>query len=152
MDFQNLYLSTSGRIGQKSFWMGWLILLAVSIGLGFVIGLVTAGNILISSILGLVLMFPGYALMAKRFQDFGKPGIYAAVPYGLSALLQVLNILVGAGMMATMSSMPGMAAPTWLVGIFGLIGLGFLIWAGITKGDAGPNAYGPPPASATPAA
>ena len=31
----------------------------------------------------------------------------------------------------------------------GAIGLGFLLWIGVSNGDAGDNKYGPPPAAPT---
>ena len=161
MDFQNLYLSTSGRIGQKSFWIGQLILFGISIVLGFIGGMIAPGNAIVSAVLGLVLLYPGYCVMAKRFQDMGKTGKMAAIPYGASLLVQIFALITTMGLMgaaatgsdaAAAGAMAGLAG-MGLVGIIGLVvWLVFLFWAGLTKGDAGPNAYGPPPAGAAPAA
>lgn len=160
MDFQNLYLSTAGRIGQKSFWIGQLILFGVSIVLGFIGGMVAPGNAIVGAVLGLLLLYPGYCVMAKRFQDMGKTGKMAAIPYGVSLLVQIFALITSLGIMGASTGSDAAAAGAAVgmagLGIVGIIGLVvwlvFLFWAGLTKGDPGPNAYGPPPESAAPAA
>ena len=150
MDWKKLYLEANGRIGQKDFWIGWLILFVV----GIVLGMVLAGMPQISGIVGLLLIYPGVCLFSKRLHDFGKSGWLAAIPYGISGIVQVLGLLAAFGIATGMGS--GNAAMTGGA-MAGLAGLGlfflcafivliaFLLWVGLSKGDPGENQYGPPP-------
>lgn len=158
MDFMNLFLSPKGRIGQKEFWIGIVAIFVI----GFVIGMVLGtSQPMINSIVSIVLLYPGYCVMAKRFADMGKAPMLAAVPYGLFAavnvfmLLGVLGVVGGASAGSDAAAAGGIAAMAG-AGLFAIIGfvvwLVFVIWAGVAKGDPGPNAYGPPPSGAAPAA
>ncbi len=150
MDWKKLYLDANGRIGQKDFWIGWLILFVV----GIVLGMVTAGAPVVSAIIGLVLIYPGVCLFSKRLHDFGKSGWLAAIPYGISGAVQVLALLTAFGVMSGMASgnaamAGGAMAGLMGFGLFALIALcvvlAFLLWVGLSKGDPGENQYGPPP-------
>lgn len=155
IDWNDLFLKPSGRIGQKEFWIG--------IGILFVAGLINnyviAGmSSMASGIIGLILIYPGYCVLSSRFADMGKSPKLALVPYALMAI-GFLIMIIG-GVMAGGSAAAGSDAGA--VGGFGLMAIGglasgigailwlvFVIWAGVSKGDAGTNAYGPPPGDPT---
>ena len=154
MDWKNLYLTSTGRLGQKDFWLSWLILLVISILAGWVLGMV---HVLASTVVGLALLYPGYCIMTKRFNDFGKNGkVLAAIPYGISAVLSIWTAITTMGLLGGVAAgadpaalaaggAAGLAGIGMLAMVGGLIGLAFLLWAGLSKGDPAPNAYGPVP-------
>jgi len=151
MDFMNLFLSPKGRIGQQQFWIGIAVIFVVGLVVGMVLGQTMP---LISGLVSIALAYPGYCVMAKRFQDMGKSGMLAAIPYGIFVLVNILALLGTMGIMGgggdAMTA--GGAGALAGAGIFAIIGfviwLVFVIWAGVSKGDPAPNAYGPPPGGA----
>lgn len=155
IDWVDLFLKPSGRIGQKEFWIGVLVIIVVNV----IINNLLAPHIGIGApILGLLMMWPGYCVLSSRFKDMGKAPWLAILPYALMGVGYVLVLvgLLGAGAAGAAGSDAGAAGG--LVGaglggiclmIGGLVGLIFFIWAGVSKGDPGPNAYGPPPGDPT---
>jgi len=151
MDWKTLFLTADGRIGQKDFWIGFLIL--------FVAGLVLGMIPLLGMIIGLALIYPNVCLYSKRLHDAGRSGWLAAVPYAIGCVGFLLMMMMGG--MGAMGAMMGggndaMASAGMMAGLgaMGLIGLlmfaaliGFLLWVGLAKGDPGDNRYGPPPRS-----
>lgn len=76
-DFSNLFLNSEGRIGRQEFWIGSLIIMAVSGVLTTALygqGMVWPG---IFSLVGLMLFWPVWCLNIKRMHDRGKPVIWA---------------------------------------------------------------------------
>jgi len=151
IDWVDLFLKPSGRTGQKEFWIGIAIIVVINIIISKVI---PAEMSLLSSILGLLMIWPGYCVLSSRFKDMGKPPWLAMLPYAIIAVGYVLLLLGALGAVAAGSagSAEGMGAGllgaglgALCLGIGGLVGLIFIIWAGIGKGDPGPNQYGPPP-------
>lgn len=142
-DWKTLFLEASGRIGQKDYWIGIAIL--------FVANLVLSWLPFIGLLVSLAGIYFGICVSSKRLHDMGKSGWLAAVPYGVTALAVVLSAMTLIGGMASASSgndmgaLAGMGMATSFWGLAFLINLGFLIWLGVTKGDTGDNAYGPPP-------
>jgi uncharacterized membrane protein YhaH (DUF805 family) len=145
MNWQYLFLRADGRIGQKDFWLGWLILFVA----GIVLGMIPLLGMLIS----LALIYPNVCVFSKRLHDFGKTGWLAAAPYVILLVASVIAMAMGGA--AMFSAMSGSAAGTAAamtglglgMGIFVLAGLAclaFLLWVGLTKGDPAPNKYGPP--------
>lgn len=151
IDWVDLFFKPSGRIGQKEFWIGVLILFVVNI----IINNVLAQHIgIVAPILGILLLYPGYCVLSSRFKDMGKPPWLAILPYAILLVGYALVFigLIGAGAAGAAGSDAGMAGG--LVGaglggicmmVGGLMALIFWIWAGVSKGDPGPNQYGPPP-------
>jgi uncharacterized membrane protein YhaH (DUF805 family) len=144
MDFGYILTSTQGRIPRSQWWAGLAILIVISIVLALLIGyalggvMTTAGRIAIL-ILQIVMLYPSYALSAKRFQDRNKPGVLALIGIGL-AILQSLATLVG------LSNPLAPTAVDWILNIALLIvGIWYLIELGILRGTIGPNTYGPDP-------
>ena len=148
MNWQQLFLSANGRIGQKDFWIGFAIL--------FVGGLILGMIPVLGMIIGLVLIYPTVCVYSKRLHDFGKSGWLAAVPYAIGAV--VMGVMTIAGGAAIFGAASGSAAGTGgamaafgMMGLVGLIGffawLGFTLWVGLSKSDPASNQYGQPPAS-----
>jgi uncharacterized membrane protein YhaH (DUF805 family) len=142
MELTELLLSTEGRINRLRFWIGILIVIAVSTVLFYLI-LATAGptqtGVLLAVLAAFALAYPYYAIMAKRFQDRNKPGLLALlgiVPYYTLNLLYTFRIL-------------DPIAPTGLSRILdviiALIALWIVVELGCLKGTPGPNRYGPDP-------
>ena len=148
MDWKALFLTSNGRLGQKDFWIAFLILFAVA----FVGGMIPLLNVVIS----LALIFPGVCIMAKRLHAFGKTGWLAAAPYGVAlAAMVVGGVMGGMAMMAgglagegagAMAVAGGMGMMAIVMLLAAAANLAFLLWVGLSRGDAGENAYGPPPA------
>jgi uncharacterized membrane protein YhaH (DUF805 family) len=100
--------------------------------------------IIATLILQVILLYPSYALSAKRFQDRDKPGGLALIGIGLG-ILQTLARLVG------LSNPFNPTAIDWILNIALLIvGIWYLIELGILRGTIGPNQYGPDPLEGRP--
>ncbi len=147
MDWKALYLSAEGRLGQRDIWIAWLIL--------FVAGVVAHLIPLLGGLVGLALIYPYVSITAKRLHDFGRSGWLAAAPLVAALALAIVAMLVGGAAMlarifgrgaAGLAMMGGMGLIFMLWAVVGLAGVAFLLWVGLTRGDAEPNAYGPPPA------
>ncbi len=144
-DFNHLYLTTEGRIGRRSFWIGAIGLVIASIVVNVIVGLIFGwigfATLLLQFIIQLALAYPGYALMTKRFQDRAKPGkTYAAVIVGINivySLFALIGIIGPPGV-------PNMFGMVFAL-IMALIGIWILIELGILRGTVGDNAYGPDP-------
>ncbi|WP_369060846.1 DUF805 domain-containing protein [Caulobacter sp. 73W] len=145
MDWKFLFFATDGRIGQKDFWIGLLILVGANILAGMIP--------FIGWIAWLVIFWGAVALTAKRLHDFGKSGWLQVIPMALCTVIGTIGVMMtGVGIL--MSGLWG-ADPTMLfaafAGFFGLFGfmgliyLAFLLWVGLSTGDAGANQYGPAP-------
>ena len=149
MDWKSLFLTSTGRLGQRDFWIAFLILFVI----GFVGGMIP----LLKLVIGLALIFPAVCIMAKRLHDFGKTGWLAAAPYAVGAVAMVVGMVLG-GMAMVMGGVGGdgaaMAAAAGGMGLMAVVmfvavvaNLAFLLWVGLSKGDPDANAYGPPPAA-----
>ena len=130
-DVNHLYLSTGGRIGRQSFWIGGIALAVVSILISVIVaaifGWFSVTTRVINFIIQLGLAYPAYALMAKRFQDRAKPGNYAAIVVGLNLLFMLLGLLGLTGTPAQLNVLGYLfQAVMFVVGIWVLIDLGIL--------------------------
>ena len=149
VDFGYLYGSTEGRIGRQSYWIGivgfiiaWLIIYLI---VNALFGVLTPTGRVVVFIVQLFLVYPTYALMAKRLQDRGKPPNYVAIAIGLSVLINLLDLL---GLTRSeVIAQPNLLG--WILNIALLIvAVWFLIELGFLKGTDGPNEYGPDPLQA----
>lgn len=152
MDWKNLFFSANGRIGQKDFWIGFLILF---VG-GFVLGMIP----LIGFVVSLVSIYCWICLYSKRLHDFGKSGWLQLIPFAIGIVATVIGFAAGGtSMLAAMANgnndpaaaaamIAGMGTIGAAMGVAGLVGLAFLLWVGLSKGDPAANQYGPPPGSA----
>lgn len=144
MDWKFLFLSAEGRIGQRDFWLAMLMLFAANIVSGFVP--------VLGQLVMLAILFASVCVTSKRLHDFGKSGWLQLVPLGAMLVLSfVAAAIIGVGAFA--SSATGNSGMMFGASWFGasiaallmfLVGIGFLLWVGLSKGDAGPNRFGPP--------
>jgi uncharacterized membrane protein YhaH (DUF805 family) len=147
MDFSYILSSTQGRIPRSQWWAGLVVLVIIGVVLALIItwllGPTTVG-LIATLILQVILLYPSYALSAKRFQDRDKPGGLALIGIGLG-IVQTLARLVG------LSNPYAPTAIDYILGIALLIvGIWYLIELGILRGTVGPNSYGPDPLEGRP--
>jgi uncharacterized membrane protein YhaH (DUF805 family) len=150
MDWKTLFFSADGRIGRSAFWMGWLMLVGVNVVLGWIP--------LIGWLLSLVTIYCFVCVYSKRLHDMGKSGFLQIWPMILCIVLLVGGVFMAGGpaIMASLSNASeGAIAAAALAGVGGMglafllalvISVGFLLWVGLSNGDAGENRYGPAPA------
>lgn len=142
-DWKTLFLDANGRIGQKDYWIGVLILFGAGLLLGWAP--------LIGTLVSIASIYFGVCVSSKRLHDMGKSGWLAAIPYGVTAAAVLLSAITFMGGMVSShngndyGALAGMGAAGAVWGLAFLVNLAFLIWLGVTKGNAGDNAYGPPP-------
>ena len=86
----------------------------------------------------LCLLYPVAVLHVRRLHDMGRSGRWVLVP----TVLTVLAMLIWAGRISFGGSLDN-AVPIAALVVF----LGFALWGGIAKGQAGSNAFGEPVAA-----
>ena len=146
-DWKKLLFSFEGRTRRSHFWIGWLICLGA--------GVVASWIPVIGFFLSIALIWPNLAISVKRLHDMGKAGWLVAIPWAVAI---VGGIAAGAMMGASVfgnaavfdSGDPAailalMGPAIGLFALIGLIGLGFLLWIGLSDGQPGDNRYGPNP-------
>ena len=142
MDFGYILTSTEGRIPRSQWWAGALVLVVIGFALGLLIAWLfgpTALGLVATLVLQVVLLYPSYAISAKRFQDRDKPGGLALIGIGLG-IVQTLTRLLG------LSNPMAPTAVDWILNILLLIvGIWYLIELGCLRGTIGENRYGPDP-------
>ena len=99
MDLKYLFISVDGRISRAKFWVGTIILTALNVAaVLLIIALfgISDLSVKLTVAVSLVLLYPTYALMAKRFQDRDKLGWLAVFPlaaiYGMN-MLETVGII-----------------------------------------------------------
>lgn len=152
-DWKRLFFSFEGRTRRSHFWIGWLVCL----GLGVVFGWIP----ILGFFLSIALIWPNLAITVKRLHDMGHSGWLAAIPYVVGIVGSIAAVMmIGAGAFMNASALENedpaaifaLIAPAFgLFGVMLLVGLGFLLWIGITDGQRGDNRFGPDP-KASPAA
>jgi uncharacterized membrane protein YhaH (DUF805 family) len=142
VDLKYLFISVDGRISRAKFWIGTIILTALNVAAVLLIVArfgMSDLSVKLTVAVALVLLYPTYALMAKRFQDRDKPGWLAVFPL---AAIYGMNMLETAGLI---QSEPQNA--TYV--LMSLLVIGLSLWAlielGLLKGTQGPNRFGPDP-------
>lgn len=147
LDWQKLLFSFEGRTRRSHFWIGWL----VCFGVGFVTGWIP----LIGFIISIALIWPNLAITVKRLHDMGHTGWLAAVPYAITVVGGIVGfIMIGASAIMNASALEreepaaifALIGPAFgLIALLCLVGLGFLLWIGITDSQPGANRFGPNP-------
>jgi len=131
--------SPQGRISRSEFWAGFVVLALAAVAAASVIlatlGRTPAGRIGLI-LLVLVLLYPWFAVFAKRFQDRGRPGNQAIYAVAIGVVVAVLWI---AGLFhPSVSGWLLVAATVAVVGWY-------VVDLGTIAGMPGPNRYGPDP-------
>ena len=142
MNLSELFFSLDGRISRSKYWLGIVVLAVVNaVATYAIVRLVgiSQAAIAFGAAVSFALIYPSYAVLAKRFQDRGKPGVLALIAivpaYGV-------NLLYTFGVLDPVE--PSTIARA-LDAIVVLIFLWYLVELGLLKGTQGPNAYGPDP-------
>ena len=134
MDWKYLFTSIDGRISRQPFWIALLILIGVEIVAHFAIGERW------SSIVGLLLAYPYFAVIAKRGHDRNASTWIAGVFMSGAVLLDALALLDLVGPLDRPSPL------FYVVGVpFGIMALILLVDFGFRRGTVGANRYGPDP-------
>lgn len=151
MDFQELFLSTNGRISRKTWWIGTVGLIVASIVLYLLLGLVGLG---MTSTFGpliafLILVYPALSIGIKRRQDRDNNGMDYKIMMGVSGLLSLLQAFgIGYSRQDLGGGLVVMAPDMWMSIIqlaFGVFAIYMLVQLGFLKGTPGANSYGPDP-------
>jgi uncharacterized membrane protein YhaH (DUF805 family) len=142
MDLGYILSSTQGRIPRSQWWAGLAVLIVVGLVLAVIIAWAfgpTLIGIIATLVLQIILLYPSYALSAKRFQDRNKPGSLALIGIGLG-IVQTVARLVG------LSDPFNPGVLDWILNVaLIIVGIWYLIELGILRGTVGPNTYGPDP-------
>jgi uncharacterized membrane protein YhaH (DUF805 family) len=151
------WLGFQGRIGRKTFWLGYILpLFAASILasiLDAALGLAPMGDARpaegaevgpIGGLVSLLSIWPSLAGAIKRLHDRDRSGWWIGGFYLLAAAV------AAAALFTATLGMPqggGAAAAVTLVGVVLLIGyaLWLIVETGFLRGTPGPNRYGPDP-------
>jgi uncharacterized membrane protein YhaH (DUF805 family) len=139
MDFAYLFTSIEGRINRKPYWLAALLLLVVALVVQGIVYYVAGMQVM--QIVGLLFIWPGFALAVKRAHDRNRPTWLVILLYVFVLLITLMQI---AGLHET-----GLGEPSAAFQAVSLIFLVFVIYAfidwGLLKGTTGPNQYGPDP-------
>ncbi len=153
----DLHFSFKGRISRAQFWFGLIVLLIVSVIIGFVIAVssTTLGlehyfknTILVNVVFMLLLAYPMSALMVKRLHDRDRPTWLVAV-FWMPTILSILGNILGitfkkADIGGKMFDIP--TSTGWFViGLMFVIGIWSLVELGGLKGTPDKNQHGPVP-------
>lgn len=144
MDWGKLFFSAHGRTGRKDFWITFLIL----VGAGLLIGWIP--------FVGLVILYSGICIRSKRLHDMGRTGWLQLVPVltyvavTIFTLYYVIGaIIAGANWnhLTETAATVGLAIGgltlfgSWMVAF--LVDIAFLLWIGLSEGEASDNRFGP---------
>ncbi len=153
MNIPDLLFSTQGRINRGKWWLGVVILVACSFVLGWLLWKVqgtsmffTFSGRLMSFILSAAVLFAGFCLNAKRFQDRNKPKTLAYAALGVGLLKAVSDLLRMTG-----DPWAHNGSDTAFQVVLSVIGIWYLVELGCLRGTAGPNDYGADPLGGDPA-
>lgn len=156
------WLSFRGRIGRKTFWLGYVLPLMVASIVASVIdsalGLAPRGDAMpmdgaeigvVGGIVSVLSLWPSLAGCIKRLHDRDRSGWWIGGFYLLAAIVVAVTLT---SMMATMvTRTPEHSGPA-VVGIGvggGLLLMGYGLWllveTGFLRGTPGPNRFGPDP-------
>lgn len=142
MDLVHILFNPNGRIGRKSFWIGW----AISLVAGIVLGMIPV----IGMLIGLANIYVGVCVYGKRLHDMGKTAwLYGGLLIAMMGIGIIGGVMAGVGAAAAGGDAAGMMAMGGMGLLFlilGVIGLAFTVWVGVSPGEEGANKYGPIPA------
>jgi uncharacterized membrane protein YhaH (DUF805 family) len=113
----------------------------------------------IGTLLWLLSTYCWICLYSKRLHDIGRSGWLQIVPFVLGWLLMTFGFAFGVASVFGLlfSGLPhflggvvlgGMAVAFGMFCVGGLMHLVLLLWLGLTRGQTGPNRYGPEPGAA----
>ncbi len=148
MNLGSLLFSPEGRIGQRDFWIGFLML--------FVFGILIHAVLAVGTVLWLLSTYCWVCLFSKRLHDMGRSG-FAQVWVFAFDFLAITALFVGGFGSILAAVLTGGGHVGWglLAGGVGLLVLAlaaisvvkllFVLWLGLSPGQAIDNRYGPAP-------
>jgi len=138
MDWNYLFTSFNGRLNRKPYWIAAILLMVAGIALQALVALMMGP--LAGLAVGIVFLYPSFALTVKRAHDRNRPAWLVGAFFGLMILITLLTPPDIENTNGAPSPLFLGAAIVWLaMSLFFLVDLGFL------RGTAGPNRYGPDP-------
>lgn len=142
MDLVYILFNPNGRIGRKSFWVGWAIIFVASLVLGWIP--------IIGMLISLLSIYVGICVYGKRLHDMGKTAwLYGGLLIAMMLIGIVGGVMAGIGAAAAGGDAAGVMAlgsMGLLFVILAVIGIAFTVWVGVAPGEPGTNKYGPVPA------
>jgi len=143
MNWVQLFTSFEGRINRRPFWIAWIVLIAIEI----VVMLAAEGphEDRLTALADLILIYPQFAVCAKRGHDRNTPTWVIGLFFALAAAFDLL-LLGGWITTADLKSPP--APVLFLVIPLVLLALVLVVDLGFRRGTRGPNRYGPDPLEA----
>ena len=132
MDWVKLLLSPQGRITRAPFWFGIMVIIIASLALRLIPGP-------IGRLVSLVLLWPQICVNAKRLHDMGRTGWWLVAPILIGVAGLAIAFVMGSG--GGIPPQPAIAP----LAVVALVSLGFLLWLGLTPGQAGANRFGEAP-------
>ena len=138
MNWKYVLTDLDGRINRKPYWIGILVLLAIGLPLQ-AIGFRVGGEAL-AIILGLLFLYPSFAINVKRAHDRNRPTWLIAVFFAVLIAVNVLQLL-GLGQTADgpTTLYLAIAIPWFILALYLFVELACL------RGTRGANQYGPDP-------
>ncbi|MEM9029687.1 MAG: DUF805 domain-containing protein [Pseudomonadota bacterium] len=145
----HLFLGFNGRIGRLAYWIGLIVLVAIS---PFSIWTVLSQDPfrdalaaiqslgVVGALWTLVLFVPLAALNTKRLHDLDQSGLHAVLFYAPAAIGTAKVFVGDTPAMADFAYWAG-----WALWLAGAAGLWFLVRLGFYRGTRGENRYGPQP-------
>jgi uncharacterized membrane protein YhaH (DUF805 family) len=110
---------------------------------------------LLGFFLSIALIWPNLAITVKRLHDMGHTGWLAAIPYAVGIVGTIVAVsMIGLTALLNMEALDNeepaaiiaLIGPAFgLFGLMFLVGLGFLLWIGLTDSQRGDNRFGPNP-------
>jgi uncharacterized membrane protein YhaH (DUF805 family) len=149
MDFQALFFKPGGRISPQTFWAGFGVLSAISLGVLFVP--------VVGGLLCLLTLFPWSMLNAKRLHDLGRSGWFQLVQHLFNiGIVLTAGAMIGGGVLLGSGQGPawrsaldagaalGMGGGFLLTGGLIAFNILWLIWLGGSPGKPYENRWGRP--------
>jgi len=140
------YFDTAGRVGRERFWYFVLACVAVQI---IALVIQSATFLPFAALTSLALMLPTAGMGARRLQDIGRNGNLVwifLIPFAISQLFRLFVF----GPFGIFGAVAYMLTIGPLLGLIGFVAALVLIYFWCQPGDAGTNAYGPPPDATVP--
>ncbi|MEO0729332.1 MAG: DUF805 domain-containing protein [Pseudomonadota bacterium] len=141
-----LYFGFDGRIGRVVYWIGLIVLLAISpLSAGAILTTDPFAEALstiralgwVGAAWTLALLIPLAALNTKRLHDLGQTGLLAVLFYAPAAIATIKLFLGPSALMADIAQYAD-----WIAAFAGAAGLWFVFRLGFFPGTNGANKYG----------